>query len=186
VHFCNVKFRLSAKKKTHRVWKGCLSTSQQAQIRALTDLPMSWKEKTVLISSLRHVQYLFATAILRIRTQLTSYALPHMRGALFLPTPHQLTVISTLRNQPRITEALWGFGARMSQDALASRNSLKRRKAKAISSTQTQRGLCFHLRDMTAITLQGPIPPTVSSPASGASPSNSLIKSRQRNPTSQI
>ena len=146
----------------HRVWKGCLTTSQLAQITALTDIPMSWKERTVLISALRQVQYLFANAVLRIRTQLTSYALPHMRGAPPPPTPHQIVEMSTLRNQPRITDALWGPGAGLTQGAIASRNSLRRRKAMTTPSTKVQRILCFHPRDTAAITLQAPTSPSIS------------------------
>ena len=184
-HALLMLYREFASETSHpqRVWKGCLTTAQQAQIKALTDLPMTWKEKNVLVSTLRQVQYLFATAVLRIRTQLTSYALPHMRGAPPPLTPHQIVEMSTLRNQPRITDALWGPGAGLAQGAIASRNSLRRRKATATPSTKVQRILCFHPRDTVAITLKAPISPTIS-PASEALSSTNPMDPRNKTPLS--
>ena len=165
-----------------RVWKGCLSSSQQARISALLNLPMSGKEKTVLLSSLRQVQHLLATTVLRIRTQLTSYVLPHMRGSQLLPKPssQQASDMAALRNQPRITEALWGPEARQSQGALASRNALKRRRIKPTPPARTQRQLCLYPRT-SAITLQVPTSTPSSSPAPVASsPLSSPVRSRRQ------
>jgi hypothetical protein len=165
-----------------RVWKGCLSSSQQAQIRALITLPMSGKEKTALLSSLRQVQHLLATTVLRIRTQLTSYVLPHMRGSQLLlkPTPHQASEIATLRNQPRITEALWGLEASQSQGALAARNSLKRRRSKPIPPPRTQRQLCLFPRTP-AFALRVPAPTPTQSPVPDVpSPFSSPVRPRRQ------
>jgi hypothetical protein len=72
---------------------------------------------------------MFASAVSRIRTQLTSYAFPHMRGPS-IPlalTAAQTRDIGTMRNQPRITEIFGGPSANLCQGRIASRNIAKRR-----------------------------------------------------------
>jgi hypothetical protein len=93
----------------HRIWKGCFSLPQRQHLLSILSAPISAGEEIKLLRLVKQVKSLFATALLRIRTQLTSYAFPHMRGASLLrPTASQVADIATFRNQPRITSM---FGA---------------------------------------------------------------------------
>ena len=123
---------------------------------------MTGKEQLTLLKAFRQTQYLLASAVLRIRTQLTSYAFPHMRGASLLiqPTTDQAKDMATLHNQPRITEAFGGPSAARNAADIASRNAIrKRRKQDARPRVLLQTKLRMYPHDITTVTLQDPSTP---------------------------
>ena len=112
---------------------------------------------------LLHIQHLFAKALLNIRTQLTSYTFPNMRGPALPPppTPTQAGDIAALRNQPRITQVFGDADTALRQGGIASRNRI-RRLARPHPSTRHM-ALPLPARPI-SIVLQGPSPlpsPTV-------------------------
>ena len=145
-----------------RVWKGCLSVEQKTQLSTILEAPMTGKEQLTLLKAFRQTQFLLASAVLRIRTQLTSYAFPHMRGASLLiqPTAEQAKDMATLRNQPRITDAFGGPAAARNMADIASRNSIrKRRKQDTRPRVLLQSKLRMYPRDITTVTLDDPSTP---------------------------
>jgi hypothetical protein len=122
-----------------RVWKGLLSPLQRAQLLAPLS-SVSPKEHKLLLASLRHVQTLFSSAISRLRTQLTSYAFPHMRGGLPPPaTAAQTRDIGTMRGQPRITDVFGGADAEQRHGRIASRNVSRRRRHRQTPARSSRR-----------------------------------------------
>ena len=187
---CSYRDMAMESSQPQRVWKGCLNPEQRAQLEPFLSVPHS---RTLAVSpykGLLHIQHLFAKALLNIRTQLTSYTFPNMRGPALPPppTPTQAGDIAALRNQPRITQVFGDAATALRQGGIASRNRI-RRLARPHPSTRHM-ALPLPARPI-SIVLQGPSPlpspnrprSESSSPASPASPGAvSSLQPSSRNP----
>ena len=140
-----------------RVWKGCLTPAQRSQLEPILSVPHPRTQAISPYKGLLHVQHLFAKALLNIRTQLTSYSFPHMRGPAppLPPTTSQAGDIAALRNQPRITQVFGDATTALRQGGIASRNMVRRLARPPPSGRNTPRSLPHR---PLAIVLQGPPP----------------------------
>jgi len=152
-----------------RVWKGCLSPGQRSQLEPILSVPHPRTQAISPYKGLLHVQHLFAQALLNIRTQLTSYSFPHMRGPVPppTPTPAQAGDIAALRNQPRITQVFGDATTALRQGGIASRNMIRRLARPPPSRRNMSRSLTHR---PSSVVLQGPPPLSSPSPRREDSP----------------